>query len=166
MLSPSLSRITNRMRWSITELSFHGIPPAPPSRGKSVTHVSGTFCYLCLRPLTVGFPLPGHCGDRLLSFESVPVQLSKVAEAQCIANLNNPDAASRYPVLRCVGTFQPSHLERAQTETPHERMSTTIYSSRLFQSPFIDLWTRCQSVSWRIPRLQQLAPRQSKTRSS
>jgi hypothetical protein len=26
MLSPSLSRITKRMRSSITELSFHGIP--------------------------------------------------------------------------------------------------------------------------------------------
>src|SRR5580658_6202062 len=50
MLSPSLSRITNRMRSSITELSFHGIPLPPPSRGKSVTHVSGTFCYLCVEP--------------------------------------------------------------------------------------------------------------------
>src|ERR1700733_13551293 len=48
MLSPSLSRITKRMRSSITELSFHGIPSPPPSRRKSVTHVSGTFCYLCL----------------------------------------------------------------------------------------------------------------------
>jgi hypothetical protein len=25
----------------------------PPSRGKSVTHVSGTYCYLCLGPLSV-----------------------------------------------------------------------------------------------------------------
>ena len=25
----------------------------PPLRGKSVTHVSGTFCYLCLRPHTL-----------------------------------------------------------------------------------------------------------------
>src|ERR1700739_2911597 len=50
MLSPSLSRITKRMRSSITELSFHGIPLPPPSRGKSVTHVSGTFCYLCVEP--------------------------------------------------------------------------------------------------------------------
>src|SRR5664279_2057318 len=50
MLSPSLSRITNRMRSSITELSFHGIPPPPLYRGKSVTHVSGTFCYLCVEP--------------------------------------------------------------------------------------------------------------------
>src|SRR5579864_8461417 len=50
MLSPSLSRITNRMRSSITELSFHGIHFPPPSRGKSVTHVSGTFCYLCVEP--------------------------------------------------------------------------------------------------------------------
>src|SRR5579863_6829761 len=49
MLSPSLSRITNRMGSSITELFFHGIPPAPLT-GKSVTHVSGTFCDLCLEP--------------------------------------------------------------------------------------------------------------------
>jgi len=44
-----LSRITNRIRSSITELSFHGIPSSRPLRGQeSVTHVSGTFCYLCL----------------------------------------------------------------------------------------------------------------------
>src|SRR5579871_2534455 len=54
IVSPSLSRITKRMRSSITELSFHGIPSPPPSRRKSVTHVSGTFCYLCLG--TVSFP--------------------------------------------------------------------------------------------------------------
>src|SRR3954447_23317003 len=49
ILSPSLSRITNRIRSSITELSFHGIPFfRAPFGGKSVTHVSGTFCYLCL----------------------------------------------------------------------------------------------------------------------
>jgi hypothetical protein len=46
------------MRSSITELSFHGIPLPPPSRGKSVTHVSGTFCYLCVEPHTInGFLL-------------------------------------------------------------------------------------------------------------
>src|SRR5579872_3214256 len=54
MLSPSLSRITNRIRSSITERSFQGIPLFRlPFRRKSVTHVSGTFCYLCLRPLTL-----------------------------------------------------------------------------------------------------------------
>src|SRR5690348_15300513 len=53
ILSPSLSRITKRMRSSITELSFHGIPFfRAPSGGKSVTHVSGTFCYLCLGTVT------------------------------------------------------------------------------------------------------------------
>src|SRR5690349_14677699 len=51
MLSPSLSRTTKRMRPSITERSFHGIHLFPPQKEKSVTHVSGTFCYLCLRPL-------------------------------------------------------------------------------------------------------------------
>src|ERR1700730_17405717 len=41
MLSPSLSRITNRMRSSITELSFHGIPLPAPFQGKK--------CNPCLR---------------------------------------------------------------------------------------------------------------------
>src|ERR1700680_2078691 len=48
IVSPSLSRITNRIRSSITELSFHGISSPAPFGPKSVTHVSGTFCYLCL----------------------------------------------------------------------------------------------------------------------
>src|SRR6188472_2649361 len=53
ILSPSLSRITNRIRSSITELSFHGIPFfRAPFGGKSVTHVSGMFCYLCLGTVT------------------------------------------------------------------------------------------------------------------
>src|SRR5580693_2531335 len=33
-----------------TFLPWH--PTRPPSRGKSVTHVSGTFCYLCVEPHT------------------------------------------------------------------------------------------------------------------
>src|SRR5215472_6981251 len=48
IVSPSLSPITNRIRSSITELSFHGILLSAPFGPKSVTHVSGTFCYLCL----------------------------------------------------------------------------------------------------------------------
>src|SRR5215204_3308385 len=57
MLSPSLSRITKRILSSITELSFHGIPSLPPPyRGKSVTHVSGTFCYLCLGTVINSLP--------------------------------------------------------------------------------------------------------------
>src|SRR5262249_9697803 len=56
MLSPSLSRITKRIRSSITELSFHGIPSSALLGPKSVTHVSGTFCYLCLRPDTGSLP--------------------------------------------------------------------------------------------------------------
>src|SRR5690348_13152068 len=55
MLSPSLSRITKRIRSSITEHSFHGIPFPAPFRRKSVTHVSGTFCYLCLGTVIRGF---------------------------------------------------------------------------------------------------------------
>src|ERR1700757_1202652 len=48
IVSPSLSRITNRIRSSITERSFHGILLSAPFGPKSVTHVSGTFCYPCL----------------------------------------------------------------------------------------------------------------------
>jgi len=40
-----LSRITKRIRSSITDRSFRGIPFPPSSGGKSVTYVSGTFCY-------------------------------------------------------------------------------------------------------------------------
>src|SRR5690349_14955156 len=48
ILSPSLSRITKRMRSSITEHFLHGMFNPALGQGKSVTHVSGTFCYLCL----------------------------------------------------------------------------------------------------------------------
>src|ERR1700736_2757739 len=48
--SPSNSRPTNRRRSSMTEQSFHGINTSRP-KAKSVTHVSGTICHLCLRPL-------------------------------------------------------------------------------------------------------------------
>src|SRR5258705_11757402 len=48
--SPSSNLATNRRRSSITEHSFHGIDTSRP-KTESVTHVSGTFCHLCLRPL-------------------------------------------------------------------------------------------------------------------
>src|SRR5262249_33857432 len=43
-------RATNCSLSSITEHSFQGIAPSP-LQGESVTYVSGTMCYLCLRPL-------------------------------------------------------------------------------------------------------------------
>src|SRR3989442_3655734 len=49
--SPSSSRDTNRRRSSITEHSFHGIDTSRP-KAESVTHVSGTICHPCLRPVT------------------------------------------------------------------------------------------------------------------
>ena len=49
MLSPSLSRITNRIRSSITEHFLHGMfYILPHEQAECVTHVSGTFCYLCV----------------------------------------------------------------------------------------------------------------------
>src|SRR5438105_6636495 len=50
--SPSSRRPTKQRRSSITELSFHGINTSRP-KAKSVTHVSGTKCHLCLRPHTI-----------------------------------------------------------------------------------------------------------------
>src|SRR6266403_24546 len=49
IFSPSSKRPTKRTRSSITEHSFQGITPSP--RGGSFTHVSGTNCHPCVRPL-------------------------------------------------------------------------------------------------------------------
>src|ERR1700730_8808650 len=49
--SPSRWRATKRKRSSITEQSLHGINTSSQKR-KSVTYVSGTFCYLCLRSVS------------------------------------------------------------------------------------------------------------------
>src|SRR6516162_10175135 len=47
MASPSINRATNRRRSSMTEHSLHGIDTSR-QEAKSVTHVSGTKCHLCL----------------------------------------------------------------------------------------------------------------------
>ena len=47
---PSKIRATKRSLSSIAEHSLHGINTAR-EMPESVTHVSGTFCHLCLRPL-------------------------------------------------------------------------------------------------------------------
>src|SRR5215471_19126175 len=60
MASPASRRPTNCSLSSMTEHSFQGITPSQKTGG-SVTHVSGTMCYLCLRPLS---PVrPGDIGD-------------------------------------------------------------------------------------------------------
>ncbi|WP_210190761.1 hypothetical protein, partial [Bradyrhizobium canariense] len=46
-----------RRRSSMTELAFHGIHTSRRTKAESVTHVSGTFCHLCLGPLTVSAPI-------------------------------------------------------------------------------------------------------------
>src|SRR5215467_12716598 len=48
--SPASRRATNCSLSSMTEHSFQGITPSQKTGG-SVTYVSGTMCYLCLRPL-------------------------------------------------------------------------------------------------------------------
>src|SRR6266851_9686487 len=50
--SPASRRATNCSLSSITEHSFQGITPSQKTGG-SFTHVSGTMCYLCLRPLII-----------------------------------------------------------------------------------------------------------------
>ena len=53
MASSSKRRATKRRRSSMTELSFHGIDTSClPEQTKSVTHVSGTKCHLCIGPIT------------------------------------------------------------------------------------------------------------------
>jgi hypothetical protein len=55
----------------MTEHSFHGIHSLP-ERGKSVTYVSGTICYLCLRSLIDPFQLANTLN--LLHRRSTPVR--------------------------------------------------------------------------------------------
>src|SRR5215467_11227286 len=58
--SPASRRATNCSLSSITEHSFQGITPSQKTGG-SVTHVSGTMCYLCLRPLIAESWLTRRC---------------------------------------------------------------------------------------------------------
>jgi hypothetical protein len=44
----------------MTELAFHGINTSRPQKAKSVTHVSGTECHLCLGPLKIGTGMASH----------------------------------------------------------------------------------------------------------
>src|SRR6266850_5164493 len=86
IFSPSSKRPTKRTRSSITEHSFQGITPSP--RGGSVTHVSGTNCHPCVRPLTY-----------VLLLQSVGFS------AWCIflrfENIENKTSATRSTARRC-----------------------------------------------------------------
>jgi hypothetical protein len=44
--------VAKRRRSSITELAFHGIHTPRRTKAESVTLVSGTFCHLCVGPLS------------------------------------------------------------------------------------------------------------------
>src|SRR6266478_4939597 len=68
--SPASRRATNCSLSSITEHSFQGITPSSLEE-ESVTHVSGTKCYLCLEPLITSkytailtFPLLGNTSQK------------------------------------------------------------------------------------------------------
>src|SRR6516165_3455214 len=67
MLSPSSSRPTKRRRSSITELAFHGINTSR-QKAKSVTHVSGTKCHLCPRPLTMTYDFIARSGPKSVQY--------------------------------------------------------------------------------------------------
>src|ERR1700730_17697794 len=94
--SPASRRATNCSLSSITEHSFQGIIPSP-LRGESVTYVSGTMCYLCLRPLTPGEKLIGGSLDRYL------VHVTQCA-LTALAGLDNK-------IIRNISSFVGSGVE-------------------------------------------------------
>src|SRR5215467_9792455 len=81
--SPASRRATNCSLSSITEHSFHGITPSQKTGG-SVTHVSGTMCYLCLRPLK---SLTSVRKGRVGRFGKTWVNLRAIFQAQKVSQL-------------------------------------------------------------------------------
>src|SRR5215472_1179441 len=116
IVSPSLSRITNRIRSSMTELSFHGILLSAPFGPKSVTHVSGTFCYPCLgtdtkpgKLFVPGFPT---------AVKLVLAETSSHRDRQRDTNRRN-HITDRYPLLSqppgcCCLRFDPGNPKLGQ----------------------------------------------------
>src|ERR1700683_1870283 len=96
--SPASRRAPNCSLSSITEHSFQGITPSP-LRGESVTHVSATMCYLCLRPLTI---LNAAFSDPLHSF-----RLSALVDSPN-SELNDWRAACPYENISCKQKPNPS----------------------------------------------------------
>jgi GT2 family glycosyltransferase len=103
-------RITKRILSSITELSFHGMPLPPPRGAKSVTHVSGTFCYLCVRPVTqTSAQQHAACGIISVPMEEaqVPLQVSVLivsyntaaALRRCLEALEQSTARETFEVV-------------------------------------------------------------------
>src|ERR1700729_1019479 len=85
--SPASPRATNFILSSITEHSFQGIAPSPLRR-ESVTYVSGTMCYLCLRPLSsiLFQQLPSI---RVDSFQTQPASLARSYKKACMVGTNH-----------------------------------------------------------------------------
>src|SRR6266850_8181074 len=95
--SPASRRATNCSLSSMTEHSFQGIHFLLKKEG-SVTHVSGTFCHLCVGSLTVSYwvlcqkpqptiqPTP-HCTIELLTPSAVrysPCAASVSSRSSCV----------------------------------------------------------------------------------
>jgi len=76
----------------MTELSFHGMVFFAPFAGQSVTHVSGTFCYLCLGTVMVAW------------VGSEAVRLERCEEEQ-----REPAAKVKRPVKRFIPPPGQSH---------------------------------------------------------
>src|SRR5262245_1198912 len=96
--SPSNRRATKRRRSSITEHSFHGIHTSRLQKAKSVTHVSGTKCHLCLGPLTLSGLRQGLKPNglnplkRLGSAASLPSAALSIA--RCVHSSTGRDSAA------------------------------------------------------------------------
>ena len=64
----------------MTGLAFHGITTPPPAKkAKSVTHVSGTKCHLCLGPLTERLPPspPSHDPRPEITHQQLAMQVRR-----------------------------------------------------------------------------------------
>src|ERR1700692_2252388 len=96
--SPASRRATNCSLSSITEHSFQGIAPSP-LRGESVTYVSGTMCYLCLRSLIV------------LPMSQVAHQVSYVSgRSQCLCGHSRFCLSPEFPAKPFVNDLSTSGI--------------------------------------------------------
>src|ERR1700730_15507200 len=114
MASPSRSRATKRRRSSITELAFHGIYTSRRTKTESVTHVSGTFCHLCLGPL----------------IKDLAIMLI-IAKLMCPQGVRNASAGSRivrrFDRSRLISYLVLNHL--ARTGIYREMVSAAVFNA-------------------------------------
>jgi hypothetical protein len=112
-------RATNCSRSSITEHSFQGIHSLP-KRGKSVTHVSGTICYLCVESLTrVQNPFPMHQLGGTAAFGLRAVELAVCCDCCAVSAIFCSNSANWVSEVSAVAVVARSRCRRASTfESP------------------------------------------------